>query len=583
MRLPHRARVAFATPALLVAACAAPATPPLSECVRVPPSSASARADYRVRLLDPAERAVAVEMKLSGLDPAARELALTLPDGYSFLRLEEPLLAAPLTARGRDGAPLELRRDAPYRWTLATGGATEATVSWTGALTAHDRADVAERDAFGHPYVKADHALLHTGALLVAPAIACEHRVRFEGPADWPVLCPWRAAEDGAYDPGSTQALQHDLVALGDWSRRAIELDGMTIEVGIAPGQPALAALAVPAIEKICAAELELFAHVPRERYLFLFVAPKPVTGFAFAGSPKTGAMVLQVCGDLASPIAGEMIAHLVAHEFHHLWAVSRLDFGDDLRFVGEGFTDWYAHLVPARLGLVTWERFGAELGEKLGEWNALRPALDATLVEAGGPRFFEGRAHYEATYKGGLLVAALLDLELRRAGRVDGLDGWLRELVNDARWSAGARGPGVEDFLAHVERALGPARRELVARWISTPHGFDPEKELALLGVGLMHRTTPRQLRANFDGTRITALDRASEAARLGLREGDVVRGVNGRDVADARAVQAAWAEPIEGRVEVRVERDGALHELRASAEPAIETIVVDAAPWSG
>lgn len=542
------------------------------------------RADYRVRLLEPAERAVEVEMRLGGLDPRANEIELALPDGYSFVRLEAPLLAAPLAARTPDGSALTITNPTPYGWKLATKGATDAVVTWTSALTAHDRTDVAERDSYGHPYVTTDHALLATGALMIAPRLGdapIEYRVRFESAKDWPVLCPWREVEPGLFDPGSEQALQHDLVALGAWAKSTIRLDGMRIDVGIAPGQPALAPLAVPAIEKICAAELELFGVVPRPQYLFLFVAPKPVTGFSFAGSPKTGAMVLQVSGDLANPIAGRMIDHLVAHEFHHLWAVSRLDFGDDLRFVGEGFTDWYAHVVPARLALMPWPEFGEELGEKLEAWNALRPTLDAPLARCGGPEFFEGGPHYEATYGGGLLVAALLDLELRRAGRADGLDGWLREFVNDPRWDRRGQGPRVDDFLAHVESALGRETRERVSRWISTPKGFDPEAEFARLGVAVTRQPMPRTLRANFEGTRITALDRNSEAGRLGLREGDVIRGVNGRDVTDDASIQSAWRAPVDGQVVVRVERaDGAL-ELRAQAGDAVAKPFVDPAAW--
>jgi predicted metalloprotease with PDZ domain len=543
------------------------------------------RAEYRVELLDPAERAVAVEMRLSGLDPAQARVPLSLPEGYSFLRLEEPLLAVPVAARTASGAEIAVERQGPYRWSVAKGSATEVLVTWTGALTAHDRPDVAARDSFGHPYVAADHALLMTGALLVAPDLEPEPqwRVRLAGPAGWPVLCAWDEVEPGLRAPRSRQALQNDLIALGAWSTRRVEVSGMRIDLGFAPGQPALETLAAPAVEAICAAELELFGTTPRASYLFLFVAPKAVQGFSFAGSPKDGAMVLQVCGDLANPVAKEMIAHLVAHEFHHLWAVSRLDFGDALRFVGEGFTDWYAHVVPARLGIVPWKEFGEKLGEAIDVWNALAPRWSGALTEAGGPRFFEGGDAYDATYRGGLLVAAVLDLELRRAGRADGLDGWLRELVNDARWSPRASGPGVDDFLAHVEGALGSAGRERVARWITQANGFDPLAELARLGVAFEQRREPRTLRANFEGLRVTALDPQCEAARLGLRTGDRVEAVNGQPVTDERGVQSAWARPIDGRSSLRVERDGQELELCApAADPRVRT-AVEPRPWQG
>lgn len=404
----------------------------------------------------------------------------------------------------------------------------------------------------------------------------------FDAPSGWPVLTPWRELEPGVFGPVSRRALQDDLVAVGAWTSRRIQLDGLTIDAAFAPGQPALEALAAPAIQRICAAELALFGLVPRERYLFLFVAPKPVSGFSFSGSPKDGAMVLQVCGDLANPIATELVAHLVAHEFHHLWAVSRLDFGNDLRFVGEGFTDWYAHVVPARLGLLTWKRFGEQLGEKLDAWTELSKRLDVALYAAGGEGFFEGGDRYAATYGGGLLVAALLDIELKHAGRADGLDGWLREFVNDPRFTR-EHGPTLADFLAHVERALGTAARARVARWTSATGGFDPATEFDRLGVALGRVVELRGVRANFEGARITAIDSRSEAFTLGLRVGDVLRGVNGRDVTDAASIQAAWAEPFAAGIEVKLERSSESLVLRATARPAVTRTHVGPATWSG
>ncbi len=573
-------RLTLATlPLLAAAGCAAPSARETSGPASGP------RAEYRVRLLDPAARAVAVELRLTGLDPAAPTVSLSLPEGYSFLRLDEPLLAVPLEARTAAGAPLAIERPGPYRWVVAKGAATDLGLTWTGALTAHDRPDVVARDSFGHPYVAADHALLMTGALLVAPDLEPDPqwRVSIEGPANWAVLCPWDEVEPHVFDPGSKHALQDDLVALGAWSTQRADAGGMRIELGFAPGQPALASIATPAIERICAAELELFGTTPRASYLFLFVAPKPVRGFALGGSPKSGAMVLQVCGDLADPVAQEMIAHLVAHEFHHLWAVSRLDFGDALRFVGEGFTDWYAHVVPARLGITTWKRFGEELGEAIDTWTALAPRLDGSLSQAGGPRFFEGGDAYDATYRGGLLVAAVLDLELRRAGRADGLDGWLRAFVNDARWSPRAPGPTVDDFLAHIEGALGASGRERAARWITQTGGCDPLAELARLGVPFEQRTQPRTVRANFDGLRVVMLDPTCESARLGLREGDRIRAVNGQPVTDERAIQTAWTRPVAGHATLTVERDGQELELSApAAAPRVRT-TVDPGPWQG
>jgi predicted metalloprotease with PDZ domain len=569
-------RLLALTPLALLAACAA---------APHAPAPASPLAEYRVRLLDPPERAAEVELRLSGLPVEPAEVQLALPESYAFLKLEAPLLGGEVRARGPDGQALPLEREGPFRWRLHTAGSASATLTWRALLTAHDRPDVAARDAYEHPYVAADHALLVTGAFLLAPELGREPalRVRFQGPRGWPVLCPWPEAEPGVYAPSSTAELQHDLVALGGWSARRLRAGGMAIDLAFAPGQPDLERLAAPIVEQVCSAELALFGVTPRPRYLFLFVAPQDARGgFSFAGSPKTGSMALQVSGDLTKPIATELVAHLVAHEFHHTWAASRLDFGDALRFVGEGFTDWYAHLLPARAGLVPWPRFGEQLGGTLADWTSVAPALPASLSAAGGPEFFQGGDAYQATYRGGMLVALLIDLELRAAGRVDGLDGWLREFVNDPRWSLHERGPALDDFLAHVERALGSEGRARVARWVGERGGLDPLAELARLGVAVDEQAQPRTIRANFDGLRVVALDPACEAARLGLREGDVLRAVNDQTVADEREAQKAWREPAGGESVLRVQRGAESLELRAPAGSAPVKRTVDPSRWA-
>ncbi len=133
--------------------------------------AARPRAEYRVHVLDPLERAVDVELRVFGIDRAVDAIELNLPESYSFLGLEAPLLARPLTARTSAGDPLRIDNESPFRWRLATNGAADVVVNWTSALTAHDRADVVERDAFGHPYIATDHAILMTGAFLIAPAL----------------------------------------------------------------------------------------------------------------------------------------------------------------------------------------------------------------------------------------------------------------------------------------------------------------------------------------------------------------------------------------------------------------------------
>ena len=66
----------------------------------------------------------------------------------------------------------------------------------------------------------------------------------------------------------------------------------MTIDTAFAPGQEKLEQVAVPLIEEIVAAQLELFHVVPSKKYLFLFGRPETQ---GLGGSPKAGSMTLSV------------------------------------------------------------------------------------------------------------------------------------------------------------------------------------------------------------------------------------------------------------------------------------------------
>ena len=203
--------------------------------------------------------------------------------------------------------------------------------------------------------------------------------------------------------------------------------------------------------------ELELFGCVPQERYSFLFGRPQPG---GFGGSPKTSSMTLFLSPELPVDFAISGLEHLIAHEFHHTWMRARCSPPDDLRFVAEGFTDYYSWIVPWRLGWHDDAELLGTLNGKLAEWeeNAGPP-----LVQAGGPSFFEGGSDYAATYAGGLVVALLCDLAIRRhdeEGRT--LDDFLRAFYEDPRWKEG-RNPTRSDFLALLTAFAGEEHAERV------------------------------------------------------------------------------------------------------------------------
>lgn len=411
--------------------------------------AAQAGVGWTVRVL-PEERVALVRGEVSGLDPGCPELVLAWADGWAFVRLPEPLLEGAPAARS-DGLALSIDRADPYAWRVAKGDARALELEWIVPLRHRDLPAVREgRDAYEYPYLADDHGLLAT-ATLFAQALERERplaaRVRFECPEAWDVLAPWPRAADASYAPGA--ALTADLVAVGAWRTRTVHLPGFEAVIAVAPGQGELFDLVGEPIERIVARELELFGRAPRERYLFLFGC-SDVQGFA--GSPKSGSMTLAVGGD-ARAVADRYLPHLVAHEFFHTWGASAGPLADDLRWLHEGVTDWYAHRVQTEVGLASREALEAALGERLAKVEASALAGRRGLVEAGGPAFFEGGADYELVYAGGLLVGAWLEGALRARGA--SLDELLRALWNAPR-EPEAEPHALADLLALVRERAG-------------------------------------------------------------------------------------------------------------------------------
>lgn len=441
--------------------------------------------DYLLRVL-PERALVEVTLDVRGLDPEAKTLDLSMIEGFAYVRLEEPRLAGDVVARasrGEDGAPLAVERVAPYLWRVATGGAEAITVSYAVPQDHRTLPEVVGRDEYEYPYLEDNHGMLVTGTLLLRPdrRAASERRVRFELPQDWAVHAPWPDHPAGGFAPPSDRALANDLIAVGAWSTRVIEIGAFEVTVAASPHQPDLLEAVAAPLEAIVREELAMFGTQPNGRYLVLFGRPD-IQGFG--GSPKTGSMTLAIREDLVGQMEGA-IEHLVAHEFFHTWGQSRAPLPDELRWLNEGVTDYFAYLAPLRAGLIAPEVFEGTLLGKLRALEANGARAKLSLAAAGGPVFFEGGDAYSLCYDGGLVIGAWLDASLRALDEATTLIEVLRAFHGDPRWDDLSAEPTTADFLAVVEArgsvALATRLRALTSEPLTE---FDAELLFAEAGV---------------------------------------------------------------------------------------------------
>ncbi len=570
----------LATSFLGLVACATPSDGPA-----VPPSLPIL--EYVVRIPDPSTARAEVELTLTGLPAEDGPLFLRFPERFAFVRLDEPLLEGEVRAFDGPGEEVAVERVGPHRWSAERPESGPLRLRWTVPHRHRDLPEVRERDAYEYPYLADDHGMLVAGTLFLTPDLADGRaRIRFELPEGWPVRCPWPEVEPGVFAPAQASALHNDLIAIGTWEEQVIEANGCEVTIAVAPDQTGLMKAAGPLIERIVCAEIELFGCVPREKYLFLFGRPDPPMtlgsrGTSMAGSPKTGSMTLMVRGWGRLGLASHL-GHLIAHEFHHTWTNNRLGLPDELRWVGEGFTDYYAFLVLAREELAPWERFAKTIEEKLSAYAGNPVRSELSLAEAGGPPFYSDRNAYSLVYDGGFLLAALFDRLIRADNEAASLDDFLRAFNNDPRWSAREEPPSSEDFYGELGHWLPEETVARLSELVSHPREIDFVAELLATDVEITAERRPEKLslRANLDGTRVRDIDPAGLGGRLGLRAGDVLLEVNGVACDTVDGVQRAWRQPRDGRMCFTFERDGQRHEVD---EPIPEALVVtvDPEPW--
>jgi predicted metalloprotease with PDZ domain len=534
---------------------------------------------YTVAIKSPASQRAEVTAALTGLEAGETDMRWEMQQRFAFVRLPEPLLDGPVRAVA-DGHSVSVDRTGPYEWNVAGRGQREITLSYVVPLTHRTLDAVGQRDAYEYPYLAADHGLLVTPTLFLWPKdiTPVEIRVRFALPSGWKVVSPWRSVDEHEFDPRGRESLLNDLVAIGNWHTYETCVGEFVGTIAMAPGQEALEKTAVEPIRRIVEYELELFGRPAQGSYLFVFGRPD-ATGTA--GSPKTRSMTLSVEPRLAEH-AAEYLPHLIAHEFYHTWSAALFEMPDELRWVNEGFTDYYAYLVPARLGLTTWSQFADTLGEKMRSC-AENPHRDKlALSAAGGDVFFADHDAYNLVYDGGLLIAAWLDRAIRRLDRGKTLDDVMRTFNNDRRWTRNDAQPSLKDFLDVTEQFVSQTTAATLERFVTQPYDFDPLTAFAELGLTIRHERTRAKvdLRANLDGTRVIDIDPRGLGFRVGVRPDDRLIEINGQSLSNASEVRAAWQKPVGNRIRVTLKRGE--HQLTLDQPvPVVEKFLVPVEPW--
>ena len=253
------------------------------------------------------------------------------------------------------------------------------------------------------------------------------------------------------------------LATNGSWSK--VEMDSLVFYLG-----------------QIVHAETDFFHNTPFENYTFEIVAPTLMHMPSFAqGALEHSNSSDYLLMDMSWPLFKRSFLPIFSHEFFHLWNVKRIHSNllgpfDYTRrvmttslWMAEGITEYYAHTLLARYGIIPPER----LYEDIAEWrkemamspeDAKKKSLEQLSIDESTFNMDEATLFYSR----GPLVAMMLDIEIRsRTNNQKSLDDVMRALLTDAE-----RGKtyNENDLIGLVEKYSGVDLTDFYNRYIHGP-----------------------------------------------------------------------------------------------------------------
>lgn len=427
-----------------------------------------------------------------------------------------------------------------------------------------------------------------------------------EAPKGWVVDIPLPKTRGGAFAAEDYDALVDAPWEIGTHRRLEFRVLGKRHRIALYGRGNEDAGRLVADLKRIVAEEAAIFGHLPYREYLFIIhLADKAGGGLEHRGSNTS---TVERWTFQPGKKYEDFLA-LEAHEFFHTWNVKRLrpavlgpfDYSKEvhttLLWAMEGITSYYDHLVLARAGLISEERYRDFTAETITKLRQQPGRFKLSLSQSSfltWVKLYKQDANWVNTgvsyYLKGELVALCLDLAIR--DRTDGrksLDDVMRALYE--RYPI--EGEGIPEKHAHgkdgwrgaLEEVTGLSWRSFWQKYIDGTNEVDFEAFLAKVGWKLQpafrdEHADEKERKGDYGGPggwlgieakdvdkhlKVTNVLVASPALAAGLSPEDELVALDGIKVKDAEWLEKRLRERIPGDyVTLHLFRRGELVETR-------------------
>lgn len=512
----------------------------------VPGLAADAPVRYQLDLRQPESHLVHVRMTIPAAPPS---LQIQFPAWNALYQIRDFVRHVQQLSATCDGAPAELTVVDVNTWQSVNRGCGELEVNYD--LYAN------EESVFS-AVLNEQHAFLNLAQVLFyLPADRNRGDVvKFLVPEGWKLATP---LEDGG-SPGEYSAPNYDRlvdspVEAGNFDDYSYRQSGAEYRVVVyTEGARYSSKKLLDSIERITATETGIMQDVPFERYTFFFHF------LPFGGGGMEHAFGTAIGFPAGRLDSGWLdLESTIAHEFFHLWNVKRIrpqglepvdyvhgnDTGD--LWLSEGVTSTYEELTLVRSGIASRKEFYDRVAGQIGALEA-RPARRFQSARLSGiDAWLEGYSDYFrpersiSYYNKGELLGFLLDLGIRQASQDHAsLDDLMRALNRDfARQGKFFR---ESDLIALASTLTNGAfdARAFFRDDVDGTEDLDYDRYLGYAGLTLGHDTVETadwgfRATSGFTSAReiqVQSVQPGSAAEQAGLRVGDVISSVNGRQL---------------------------------------------------
>ena len=320
-----------------------------------------------------------------------------LYDGYGrYLR--------DLTATDADGEKIPITEIGKTQWMVEVQSRSPVTLRYKVLLN-HD-----ERDwPFGRgeaPYVQEDCIFCPGYALFIVGEVD-DIQLHVDVPDAWHVSTPWNpvGSERHRFTITDQDDLMYAYLVLGTHSERVTESEGAEIVITLGGHFKTSMDEVQRTVESLLNTYSEIFGGTPSERMLFV-ANPCDIYG----GGGVSGHSISVLMDGALNADNRQSWTPLVAHEICHIWNGRAINFSEQEYWFSEGFTEYCSKTSCARLGIISEDDFLRDLEHKCKLYMSQQG--DLSIREAGENK----SANRHLVYEGGSLIAAALDLQIRKS-----------------------------------------------------------------------------------------------------------------------------------------------------------------------